>query len=175
MRFLWLTLLWLPMSSGFCQQPTLPDFAEGREGIGEMALFLAQCSRAEREALAFSLRPDEADIEALFLPEFHDKAREYLTGLFKHFHVVVQPLKKGQSEVRIWGATAASLRAYSGEAAFFPGGYKELAPYFQEDVEIFRIKFAEPDRYLGASYDAFAYVNGHWKLFPQVWKALQIE
>jgi predicted small lipoprotein YifL len=126
---------------------------------------------ADHAALTKKLRPTAADYEAVFEGELAKKlealrAKDWAAGQ------VVAP-KRGQTEVLVHSATTEELKAGTGGAANFPGGYKQVADKFKPGLTVYRFQFVEPGKDLGMSFDGLVYVNGNWRIFPKPWQALK--
>jgi hypothetical protein len=85
--------------------------------------------------------------------------------------MVVAP-KAGQTEVKVFSATSDEMKAWSGNAAEFAGGWKDVATKLKPGLKIYRFKFVEPGKDLGMAFDGLMYVNGNWRIFPKPWRAL---
>jgi hypothetical protein len=127
---------------------------------------------ADSGALSKQLRPTTADYKAIFDAPTATKidavySREWDRGSFV---VLARP---GQTEVKLASATLAELKAGTGSAKEFPGGYKKIAQHFTgAALTVYRFRFVEPGQEQGNSYDGLIHVNGHWVLIPKPWRGL---
>ncbi len=156
----------------YAQLDTIPAFAPTREGVEQMLTFVLNASEEEQRMLTDSLIPTEADYEAVFFPLYRKKVYKFHKRLRRIADIYVHPLLEDQTEYVLWSATTEDLQAYSGEARYFPGGYREFAPYFKPALTFYRFKFIQPGMKLGSAYDILVFVNGKWRLFHRPWAVL---
>lgn len=126
---------------------------------------------ADHASLSKSLRPAKADYEAVFLPELAAKAEAVYGPAWDGGQLVVAP-KAGQTDVLISAATSDELKGWTGAAAEFPGGWKEVGAQLKPGVTFYRFQFVEPGKDLGMAYDGLAHVNGNWRIFPKPWRVM---
>lgn len=124
---------------------------------------------ADHAALSRQLRPSQADYAAVFESDLAAKAEAVYGPAWEGGQLVVAP-KAGQSEVKVFAATSEELKSWSGGAAEFPGGYKDVAAQINPGLKVYRFKFVEPGQDLGMAYDGLVNVNGHWRIFPKPWR-----
>lgn len=124
---------------------------------------------ADHAALSKNLRPTKADYDAVFEPELAAKADAVYGPAWDGGAMVIAP-KAGQTEVKVFSATSDELKSWTGAAAEFPGGYKDVAAQLKPGVKVYRFKFVEPGQDLGMAYDGLVNVNGHWRIFPKPWR-----
>lgn len=127
---------------------------------------------AKRAALATALKPERADYDAVFTPDVAEKVAAAYVSAWSGGDPGIGP-KAGQTEVLVWKATTEELRAATGDAAEFPGGYKTAAAKLQPGVVFHRFKFVKPGETTGMAYDGLVFVHGHWRMFPKPWRALE--
>jgi|GEM_PF-2832444 len=155
-------------------QKTSPsfDFPEGKEGIAQMIEFTRDASRRQLRDLAYYLKPTPEEYPLAFKEPFIKNLRKYHKRLWKNVDVIIKPYTKAQTEALIWAASPSELEAYStDDAQHFPGGYREIAQYMNEEVVFYRFRFVAPGRRIGSGYDAFVYLKGKWWFFPRPWMA----
>ncbi len=126
---------------------------------------------ADHAALSKALRPTAADYAAVYGTDAAAKLDQAYAPAWDAGQLVVAP-NEGQTELKMWKATSEELKAGTGEAAGFPGGYKEIASKLQPGQTLYRFKFTKPGEELGMAYDGLVHVNGHWVLIPKPWRAL---
>ncbi|MBX3185753.1 MAG: hypothetical protein KF819_02010 [Labilithrix sp.] len=126
---------------------------------------------ADTMGLSKQLRPSLADYKALFDGPTATKIESVYSPEWEAENLVIAP-KPGQTEVKLWRATVAELRAGTGHAKEFPGAYKQIIPHFVGNAAIYRFKFVEPGKDTGMSFDGLAHVNGHWVIVPKPWRGL---
>jgi len=158
--------------SVFSQQDTIPVFLPGREGVEQMLQFVLQADEEQQRMLTDSLWPKEADYEAVFFPLYRKKIYRFHKRLRRIADIYIHPLLEDQTEYLLWSATTEELMEYTGAARFFPGGYREFAPYFKPELTFYRFKFVQPGMKLGSAYDVLVYVNGKWRLFHRPWAVM---
>lgn len=126
---------------------------------------------ADHAALSKQLRPTSADYAAVFDAESSAKVAAVYDPAWEGGQMVVAP-KAGQTEVKVFSATSDEMKSWSGNAAEFAGGWKDVAAKLRPGLKIYRFKFVEPGKDLGMAFDGLIYVNGHWRMFPKPWRAL---
>ena len=107
--------------------------------------------------------------KAVFEPDLAAKAESVYGPAWDGGAMVIAP-KAGQTEVKVFSATSEELKSWSGGAAEFPGGYKDVAAQIKPGLKVYRFKFVEPGQDLGMAYDGLVNVNGHWRIFPKPWR-----
>ena len=126
---------------------------------------------ADHAALSKQLRPTTADYAAVFDADSSAKVAAVYGPAWDGGQMVVAP-KPGQSEVKVFSATSDEMKSWSGNAAEFAGGWKDVAPKLKPGLKIYRFKFVEPGKDLGMAFDGLIYVSGNWRIFPKPWRAL---
>lgn len=126
---------------------------------------------ADHAALSKQLRPTSADYAAVFDADSSAKVAAVYDPAWEGGQMVVAP-KAGQTEVKVFSATSDEMKSWSGNAAEFAGGWKDVAPKLNTGLKIYRFKFVEPGKDLGMAFDGLIYVNGNWRIFPKPWRAL---
>ena len=120
-------------------------------------------------AAQMALRPTEADYQTLFQPEFAKRAFEFYDPFWGSGELFVRP-NTGQTQLRIVKADVNDIRAGNAAGREMPGGYKKIIDQFKDDNTIYSFKFLAPGEDLGMSYTGLIHVNGHWRLFPKLWR-----
>jgi len=126
---------------------------------------------ADHMGISKQLRPTTADYKALFDASSAAKLDAVYGKEWDAGNLVVAP-RPGQTEVKLFSATSAELKAGTGEAKDFPGGYKRMAKHLAPNARFYRFKFTEPGKDAGMSFDGLSHVNGHWVLVPKPWRGL---
>ena len=126
---------------------------------------------ADTATLTKALRPSKADYDAVFMPDLASKADTVYGPAWDGGQMVIAP-KPGQTQVLLSSATSDDLKSWTGGAAEFPGGWKEVGAQLKPGVTFYRFKFVEPGQELGMAYDGLAYVNGNWRIFPKPWRVM---
>jgi len=130
--------------------------------------------KVDRVALSLALKPKSADYRAVFTKEEvaakAEKAYESLWKIVKR-----RPIgpKAGQTELLLWEATTDDLKAGTGNARKFPGGYKRVAKLLKSGLKVYRFKFVRPGEKLGMAFDGLYNLGGRWVLMPKPWRALR--
>jgi len=124
---------------------------------------------AQRIALTAALKPNEADIRAVYAAPLADRLVATYDSIFSP-DVHIGP-KAGQTEVRTWMTTTGRLKQGVG-LQDFPGGYQDVRGFFLGDHPIVRFKFVKPGETLGMAFDGLIFVNDRWVLMPKPWRAL---
>lgn len=107
---------------------------------------------ADHAALSKQLRPTTADYAEVFDPDFGAKLEALYGPAWDAGQLVVAP-KPGQSELKLFSAKTEEMKSWTGTAAEFPGGWKQVAPKLKSDLTIYRFKFVEPGKDLGMAFD----------------------
>ena len=128
--------------------------------------------KADHAALTNALRPTSADYEALFDPTLARQIESAQAAEWDAGRIVVKPKDPKQTELHFRTATGAELKAGTGNASEFPGGYRKVAPHVAETATFHTFEFVEPGKSSGTAYDGLAFVNGHWVIVPKPWRAL---
>lgn len=126
---------------------------------------------ADHAALSKQLRPTAADYAAVFDADSSAKVAGVYDPAWDGGQMVVAP-KAGQTEVKVFSATSDEMKTWTGNAAEFPGGWKDVAAKLKPGLKIYRFKFVEPGKDLGMAFDGLIHVNGNWRMFPKPWRAL---
>lgn len=126
---------------------------------------------ADLAALSMQLKPTSADYRAVFAAEEMAKRAEQVYGGLWGM-VSKRPIgpKPGQTELLLWSATTDELKAGTGNAGKFPGGYKRAAEHLKPGLTVYRWKFVEPGKTLGMAFDGLYNIGGRWVLMPKPWR-----
>ncbi len=127
---------------------------------------------ADHATLSKALRPAKGDYDAVFMSDLAAKADAVYSPAWDGGQMVIAP-KAGQTEVKLGSATSDELKSWTGGAAEFPGGWKDVGAQLKPGVTFYRFKFVEAGQDLGMAYDGLAYVNGSWRIFPKPWRAMR--
>jgi hypothetical protein len=145
--------------------------AKGDEEGAKALLAQFVAPNADHAALTRSLRPTSGDYKSMFDAATAGKIEAGQAKEWNSNTAAIKPKPK-QTEIKVWGATGADLAAGKGAANEFPPGYKKIAKHLAPEVTFFRFKFVEPGKDVGTAYDGLAFVNGHWVISSQPWRAL---
>jgi hypothetical protein len=126
---------------------------------------------ADHATLTKALRPTKADYDAVFTSELAAKADAVYGPAWDGGQMVVAP-KGGQTQVLTYSASSDELKDWTGGAAQFPGGWKQVSAQLKPGVKFYGFKFVEPGKDLGMAYDGLAHVNGNWRIFPKPWRVM---
>src|SRR5262249_26735955 len=126
---------------------------------------------ADTAALSKQLRPTHADYAAVFLGDDADKAEKAYATPWDSGQMVIAA-KTGQTELKVFAASSEELKAGTGNAREFPGGWAKVGVSLKPGLTFYRWKFVRPGEDLGMAFDGLVNVNGHWALFPKPWRAL---
>lgn len=127
---------------------------------------------ADTASLSKQLRPTVSDYAAVFDADSATKIAAVYEPAWSAGQLVIAP-KAGQTEVKVFSATSDEMKSWTGNAAEFAGGWKTVAPKLKAGLKIYRFKFVEPGQDLGMAFDGLIYVNGHWRIFPKPWRAIE--
>ncbi len=127
---------------------------------------------ADHATLSKALRPAKGDYDSVFTSDLAAKADAVYSPAWDGGQMVIAP-KAGQTEVKLGSATSDELKSWTGGAAEFPGGWKDVGAQLKPGVTFYRFKFVEAGQDLGMAYDGLAYVNGSWRIFPKPWRAMR--
>ncbi len=123
-------------------------------------------------ALSRALRPKAADYAAVYAGDAAKKMDGVYGPAWDADQIRVKP-KEGQTELLLWGATSEELKASTGNAPKFPGGYARVKDALKPGVRLYRFKFVKPGAKIGMAFDGLVHVNGRWVLIPKPWRALK--
>lgn len=126
---------------------------------------------ADHAALSKQLRPTAADYAAVFDADSGAKMATVYDPAWEAGKLTIAP-QAGQTDVKVFSATSDEMKSWTGAAADFAGGWKDVAPKLKPGLKIYRFKFVEAGKDLGMAFDGLIYVNGNWRIFPKPWKAL---
>ena len=126
---------------------------------------------ADRPTLTKQLKPTHADYAAVFSGDDADKAEKAYSALWDSRDAVFEP-KEGQTELKLFSASSEDLKAGTGNAREFPGGWAKVGGSLKPGLTFYRWKFVKPGEDLGMAFDGLVHVNGHWAVFPKPWRAL---
>ncbi|MDX2245444.1 MAG: hypothetical protein SF052_01605 [Bacteroidia bacterium] len=171
-RSLVLALLLLYFTCGFSQDLITRRFPGTPQGAYDLLNYILQIPDTERKQITRELKPTLADCETIFEGNLGKKVYRYQQKLDRQADIVIRPLLQSQTDLLLWHATTSELLEYSGEAQYFPGGYKELAQFMDSRFTFYRFKFIQPGRYLGSAYDILIHVNGRWRVIHRPWTVL---
>ena len=152
--------------------PALTDFPATEAGAKALLTKMLEAD-TDRAAMTRALRPTDADYDAIFVAEAAAKAKKAYAKLWDSPDAVLKP-EAGQTEVLLWGATSADIKAWQGNAADqFPGGWKGVGASLKEGLTFYRFKFVKPGETLGMAFDGLVHVNGHWVWVPKPYRAIR--
>ena len=158
------------VSGSAAPAPESTEVTPGSKADAERVLAQFMQPGADYLALTQALLPTEAQVRAVY-------AEPLATALWQNYAeqmgpgVSFQP-KPGQSEVLVVHTTTRALFDRQPVLGEFPGGYKDVLPYFKIDVPIVRFKFVEPGKDTGLAFDGLIFLDGQWVLMPKPWRAL---
>lgn len=151
--------------------PTHPGTEDGAKAL--LTAFLQ--ANADVEGMSQTLRPTDADYEAVFIGEASTRAKAAYSAAWSANAMQVRP-KPGQTDLLLFKATTDEIKSWSGAVkANFPGGYQKVGEHLKPGLTIYRFKFVEKGKRIGMAYDGLVHVNGHWTIFPKPWRAVMTE
>ncbi len=128
---------------------------------------------ADHKALTKPLRPTKADYVAVFGSELGAKLMAYYDPMWERGEAVIS-MRPTQTELQVWGVATEDMRAWNAIAREnAPGGYERIKDSVQPGFTIYMFEFVEPGRTAGMSYAGLVFVNGHWRLMPRPWRAIE--
>ncbi len=144
---------------------------EGKDRINDARALLEHALQpgADYNAISSRFRPTPADYKAYFNEDSWQTAMKGYEALWSKAGGFIRP-KEGQTQLLIWGATTEEIRAGTGNASRFPGGYKKAVQHIRPGHTIYRFKFVRPGQTIGMAFDGLVFVNGHWVMFPKPWR-----
>lgn len=148
---------------------TLPAGEAGLRSLLE-ALLADVDGRAD---LSLTLRPTSRDFSTLLRGEAATRAEAAYAPGWDGGALVLDPGDEARTEIRILGVTTDDISAWRGTAAEeFPGGWRKAGAHLQPGHTIFQVEFLEPGKDAGMRFDGFVHLNGHWCIFPKLWRFL---
>lgn len=166
-----LPLLCLALGFGLSATSNAAETLAGTEAGATSLLKEFLKPGADHAALSKQLRPTAADYAAVFEADSSAKVAAVYDPAWEGGQMIVAP-KPGQTEVKVFSATSDEMKSWTGNAAEFAGGWKDVGPKLKPGLKIYRFKFVEPGKDLGMAFDGLIYVNGNWRIFPKPWRAL---
>jgi hypothetical protein len=128
-------------------------------------------SGADVRTLSSNLRPARSDYESVFAKEFASRLFAQQDPVWENGVFTVSP-KPGQTDVSIYSIPTSDIRSWSTVAAdYLPGGYKRIKDEFKEGNTVYSFKFVKPGDPGGTAYNGLVFVNGHWAIFNQPFRA----
>jgi hypothetical protein len=125
---------------------------------------------ANYQALSAPLKPSKADVAAVYQGELGEKLATRYDEMWAKTPMVIKP-NPGQTELVLFSATSEELKAGTGKANDFPGGYKRVVQHLKPGLKLYRWKFVKPGETLGMAFDGLVHVNGRWVILPKPWMA----
>ncbi|MBM7774757.1 hypothetical protein JOD54_004961 [Actinokineospora baliensis] len=142
-------------------------YPAGQDGAAKLVEDLR--TSTDPAALVKSLAPTSADFDTVFEAEFARKAEAFYGASTAEIGAVAKP---EQTESKVWSASSEDLKANSGEAAQFPGGYAKVAPHLKPGLTLYRWKYVKPGSDTGMAYDGLVHTGTRWVWFPKPWRVL---
>lgn len=160
-----------PATEGTRPSAKPPNVSSSKEE--DARRFLEQFVRpsANHAMLTKTLRPTSEDYGVLYDATTAAKLDAAYAPEWDSGRITIAP-RPGQTEVKVWSATAEDLRAGKGNSREFPGGYARVAEHLAPGAILYRFKFVEPGKDLGVAFDGLAYVNSRWVIIPKPWRVL---
>jgi hypothetical protein len=153
--------------SSFPPNHAFPPTDDGAKAM--LAQFLS--ADADRVELSLALMPQPGDYAKVFSNSaMAEKAEAHYAG--SRETVQEHPIgpKPGQTEILLWSATTDELKAGTGNANKFPGGYKSASGHLNSGLRVFRFKFVKPGETTGVAFDGLYNLEGRWVLIPKPWR-----
>jgi len=146
----------------------------GEGSMAEAHAFLKEflSPTADHMAMTQKMRPNKKDYQAYFTEDAWEKAMKTYDGLWTQDPMSIKP-NAGQTVLLLWKATVEEIKNDSGDAAAFPGGYKQIIDKIKPGHTIYRFKFVKPGETLGLAFDGLVYLDGRWVIIPKPWLALR--
>jgi len=135
---------------------------------------------ADCMALTMKLIPTLEDCKAYVAKEEDaQKVYDYMMegkSKIQKDNKAIQP-KDGQDSYLIYSATTDKMKEkeWSGDLDKFPGGYREASAKLKPGVTVYLFKLVKKGEEKGMRYDGLVFVNGHWVIFPKVYRAFKEE
>jgi len=120
-----------------------------------------------------SLRPTDADIEALFDASVVAPMKAYVAKTYAEISKAKIGGKDGQTELLFKIAKSEDFVAMNEAAKDFPGGYSSNGAMFKPGVTWYAWKFVKPGETTGMAFDGLTFVNQHWVWVPKPFRAMK--
>jgi len=127
---------------------------------------------ASRSEMSKSLKPSDADYDAIFDTDVATKAKAAYAEHWNNEDSILEA-EEGQTELLLWKATTEQFRDGSGDVSEFPSGYKKVADKLKPGLTFYRFKFVKPENKHGATYDGLVFVNGHWVMVSKPYRVVE--
>ena len=148
-----------------------PDFGGSTIAGARTLLETFLDPNSNHAALTAKLRPTEQDYKAYFTDATWQNAMKKYDDLWNEYPMSLMP-DEAQTELLIWKATQEQLKNGTGDSGKFPGGYQRVIDQTRPGNTVYFLKFVQPGKTTGLSFDGLVYVNSHWVLFPKPWRVL---
>lgn len=160
-----------PNNDDVATTPT-PSSHSGQQARAFVETFM-KASSATQKQLSTSLRPNAAEIQAVFVDTAIQRlVNIHLKEYFEDRQFTIAP-RSEYNEVFIWTATSEELRIGNGQALFFPTDFLRMSPYLNDGLTFHRFKFVKKGNAAGMSFEGLININGRWVIFPKVWEAIE--
>lgn len=119
-----------------------------------------------------SLRPTPEDYAAIFEGDAAAIAQAAYDAAWDGDQIRVEA-DPAQVDVEVSRVTTEELRAGTGRAAEFPGGYARIATQLRPNLAFYLWRYLAPGAEHGMRYDGLVHVNGRWVWVPKPFRALR--
>ncbi len=167
------SLLWQCGSSDDSEpKANLPKNEVNAEAYAFLKTFLG-ASANTRMQLSKALKPQKADIEAVFIDTaIQRKVGKYIEQLFEKEQFSIR-LRAEDKELEVWSVSVSGFKTGDADAIEFPSDFIRVIPFLNDELTFHRFKFKIKNYPSGTSYDGLTKVNGRWVIFPKIWKAIE--
>lgn len=144
--------------------------APGSEAEARALLMQYYAPGADYLALTQALLPTEAEVRAVY-------AEPLGSALWADLSSQIGPgtafgPKPDHNDIIVVYTSTRALAEKRPVLGEFPGGYKDVLPYFKVDVPIVRFKFVTRGDTRGLAFDGLIYLNGRWVIMPKPWRSV---
>ena len=134
--------------------------------------FLDPALVAERLAMVLALRPAPEDYARVFVPEIADTVRTSYENVWRT--APLWRIRPDQTYLKVSAATVEELQGGGGQTMAFPGGYRDVAPFFAPGFIWVAWEFMAPSAVGGMSFDGLVPVGDRWAWFPKPWRVVPV-
>ncbi len=145
------------------------DFPGTDEGAKQLTSELLKGNNS----FLLSLRPTDADIEALFDASVVAPMKDYVAKIYAEISKAKIGAKDDETGVLVNIAKSEDFVAGNDAAKEFPGGYVSNGAKFKPGVTWYAWKFVKIREAVGTAFDGLTFVNKHWVWVPKPFRAMK--
>ncbi|MCA9192416.1 MAG: hypothetical protein KDB03_11660 [Planctomycetales bacterium] len=154
------------------ESPTAPLAANPLDAEAKKVAQRFLSEREKARELTLDLKPTREACNKLLKEDVADEVFKFYDEQYGSSEMVIAPSHEHQ-DVILLGVPSDDLIAGTKAARQFPGGYQAVGPHLQSGHRIYQFSFVRPGEELGLRFDGLVKIDGHWYLFPKLWRAVK--